>query len=216
MRRFLALALTPLLFLIPGDRTVLDPSLPPNIARYINDLERRIRNLENAAQLTNSSIKDGTLEVLDGSGNVRVRIGRQLDTTYGVQVFDTSGALVWRSETTTTAYVAPSAATASVTSGSFVSVAEYRAPFQFPTVLRGAFDVTVPGGSTAQLALYDASGIGSYVWTSAVLSTTGTVELPAGTAPDGTGDGWTKLQLHALRASGAGTITVNPRPLGMA
>ena len=89
----LALILLAIAILLVGD-TVLDPSLPPNIAAVLRDQDRRIRNLENSPNLTNSSIKDGTLAVLDSGGNTMVRLGK-VDSSYGIKVTTPTGAVVF-------------------------------------------------------------------------------------------------------------------------
>lgn len=67
------------------------PVLPDNLVNQIVDLERRIAALERTPQLTQTSIKDGTLTVLDAAGVVRVKIGKD-GTDYGVKVYDAAGA----------------------------------------------------------------------------------------------------------------------------
>lgn len=55
---------------------------PPNTdAQWKSDVERRLAALERSPQLTNASIKDGHLEVVDADGIVRAKFGR-LDVDY--------------------------------------------------------------------------------------------------------------------------------------
>ena len=67
------------------------PVLPKDLIDRIVDLERRLIALERTPQLTQTSIKDGTLTVLDAAGVVRVKIGKD-GTDYGVKVYDAAGA----------------------------------------------------------------------------------------------------------------------------
>lgn len=67
------------------------PVLPKDLIDRIVDLERRLVALERTPQLTQTSIKEGTLTVLDAAGIVRVKIGKD-GTDYGVKVYDAAGA----------------------------------------------------------------------------------------------------------------------------
>lgn len=68
-----------------------NPILPDDLLARIADLERRIRQLEATSRLAVSSIKEGTLQILDANGIVRVKIGKD-GTDYGVKVYDAAGA----------------------------------------------------------------------------------------------------------------------------
>ena len=64
------------------------------------DIERRLRNLESAPQLTQSSIQDGSVRVLDASSVERFKMGK-LDTgVYGVRGKDTAGAVIFEVNST--------------------------------------------------------------------------------------------------------------------
>lgn len=52
-----------------------DPAVPESLMTRISDLERRLRALERSPQLTSSSIRDGTLSILDGDGTTTVEVG---------------------------------------------------------------------------------------------------------------------------------------------
>lgn len=67
------------------------PVLPDDLIDRIVDLERRLIAVERSPQLTQTSIKEGALTVLDAAGVVRVRIGKD-GSDYGVKVYDAAGA----------------------------------------------------------------------------------------------------------------------------
>lgn len=76
--------------------------MPKSLEDVIAALERRIRILENTDRLTNASIRDGSLTVLDEDGEVTVRIGRLSEPgaslpRYGVRAYDVGngGAPAW-------------------------------------------------------------------------------------------------------------------------
>lgn len=62
----------------------LDPALPASLAAELNDLKRRIRNLESSPRLTNASIT-GRLRLYDELGRRRVELGDR------VTVYDEDG-----------------------------------------------------------------------------------------------------------------------------
>jgi hypothetical protein len=72
------------------------PILAETLLSIIHDLERRLRALETAPQLTSASIKDGALTIYDGSGRAIVVLGKQADGAYGMRVNDAGGAEVIR------------------------------------------------------------------------------------------------------------------------
>lgn len=65
--------------------------LPDDFFAWLADLDRRLVALERSPQLTKASIKDGSLDVYDATGILRVRIGKD-GTDYGVKVYDAAGA----------------------------------------------------------------------------------------------------------------------------
>jgi len=71
-----------------------DIPLPEDLSSYIRGLESRIRALETAPKLQNSSVADGTLTVRDAANLTRTQFGLLSDGTYGLGVLDTSGTLV--------------------------------------------------------------------------------------------------------------------------
>lgn len=60
---------------------------PADAVAIIRRLEARVARLEAARQLP-------TLDLRDGNGRVRVRLGRQVDGEWGIRVWDVTGALV--------------------------------------------------------------------------------------------------------------------------
>lgn len=68
-----------------------NPVLPEDFIAQMVDLDRRVRQLESTSRLAVSSIKEGSLQILDAAGVVRVKIGKD-GTDYGVKVYDAAGA----------------------------------------------------------------------------------------------------------------------------
>lgn len=75
----------------------MDPAVPPGLADYIAELERRIRNLERSPQFGSSSIDSGgtltvqgNVDILDSTGKLVVRIGKvdAVNNRYGVELYD--------------------------------------------------------------------------------------------------------------------------------
>lgn len=60
----------------------------------MREIEQRLRIIENAPKLQNSSVTNGTTTVLDGSGVTRTRFGLLSDGSYGLEVMNPSGQLV--------------------------------------------------------------------------------------------------------------------------
>ena len=71
-----------------------DVQLPENFGTWANEIERRLRAVETAPKLQNSSITNGTTTVLDSTGAVRTQFGLLQDGTYGIGVINNSGQLV--------------------------------------------------------------------------------------------------------------------------
>lgn len=66
---------------------------PDSIYKEIEDLKRRLRDLESSPQLSSSSVKEGSLKILDSSGNVVVTLGKLLNGNYGLQIVNGAGGL---------------------------------------------------------------------------------------------------------------------------
>lgn len=64
---------------------------PDTIGTMLHDLDRRLRALETSPRLTSASIKDGTLTVRDADDDVRLRIGRLPDGSYGMEQLNDDG-----------------------------------------------------------------------------------------------------------------------------
>lgn len=220
MKRYLLIVLA-LAIVLVGD-TVLDPSIPPNIAAIIRDQERRIRNLENSPQLTQASIKEGTLTVLDGSSNPAVQLGK-VDGSYGIKVTTPSGAVVY--EKLASGLTFPRQALAMTISGNVrpgTTSATYdelwRADFDSigPSV---SYDITAfanAGNMDLVILLYERttspytaltiSGIAANTQYSGTL-TLNSASFIAGTGTDPAGRHMT-LRVQAKRNSGASTVDV--------
>lgn len=63
-----------------------DIPLPEDLSTYIRSMESRIRALETAPRLQNSSVVDGVTTVNDTAGVVRTQFGLLSDGTYGLAV----------------------------------------------------------------------------------------------------------------------------------
>jgi hypothetical protein len=71
-----------------------DIPLPEDLSTYIRSMESRIRALETAPRLQNSSVVDGVTTVNDATGVVRTQFGLLSDGTYGLAVRNPAGFLV--------------------------------------------------------------------------------------------------------------------------
>jgi hypothetical protein len=71
-----------------------DIPLPEDLSTYIRGMESRIRALETAPRLQNSSVVDGVTTVNDATGVVRTQFGLLSDGTYGLAVRNPTGSLV--------------------------------------------------------------------------------------------------------------------------
>jgi hypothetical protein len=63
-----------------------DVPKPEDLGTYVADLERRIKILESAPKLQDSSVTNGTLTVKDASNVVKTQFGLLSDGTYGLAV----------------------------------------------------------------------------------------------------------------------------------
>lgn len=64
---------------------------PEDILDVVNDLRRRVRDLETARSATRTAINKGATTVVDDNGTVIVRIGLLSDNTYGIEVLRANG-----------------------------------------------------------------------------------------------------------------------------
>ncbi len=73
--------------------------LPARIERDLKDLERRIRIMERTDRLTNSSVKEGSLDVYDEDDSRRVIFGQLPDgENYGLATLDANGAVRFQAD----------------------------------------------------------------------------------------------------------------------
>lgn len=59
---------------------------PEDQGRILAEIERRLRTLEGSSPLTSASIQDGALRVVDAGLVEHVKIGKQADGTYGINI----------------------------------------------------------------------------------------------------------------------------------
>lgn len=71
--------------------TDVNAHLPSLMERDVEDLRRRLTIMERTNRLTNASITDGSLDVVDQDGNPRVELGKLADDHYGLAIFDEFG-----------------------------------------------------------------------------------------------------------------------------
>lgn len=76
----------------------MKPNQPDSIGTVLKDLLRRMKIVETSPQLTQASIKDGALRVLDADFDERVKVGRldadldgDTEDDYGFVIFDEAG-----------------------------------------------------------------------------------------------------------------------------
>lgn len=90
-RSFLGLAAA---FAALGGR-MIDPTSPDSLAARFAEMERRLAALERSPQLTNSSIKGGSVRILNAGGDAIAVVG-DTDVGQGVAVYDGAGVVVAR------------------------------------------------------------------------------------------------------------------------
>lgn len=73
----------------------LDAALPSSLKAILDDIRRRLANLERSPRLTSASIRGGNLRVLDDSGRVAVELGTQTGGA-GVRFFRPDGTEAFR------------------------------------------------------------------------------------------------------------------------
>lgn len=202
------------------------PSTPEaQLADKLRDLERRLAALEGgSAPLSSSSMRGGTMRYLDDDGEGELAVfgnfgAEGVDLFKGFFMRDSDQVTVMATRSDQKGLVKPilpgqfvlASMTEPITSGSF-GVAAYYTPMEvYHEVLRVVVFVDTPAATTAELRLVEAVSLRS---TSTATTTAGTTngiifewvhEVPKG---DG-GRFQAQFQLHARRASGAGTIQVH-------
>ena len=95
-----------------------DVPKPEDLGTYVADLERRIKILESAPKLQDSSVTNGTLTVKDASAVIKTQFGFLSDGTYGLAVRTPGDALV-NVNNTLFPVIASSSPTQNVTTTSF-------------------------------------------------------------------------------------------------
>lgn len=64
------------------------PPKPDTLPQNVADIEQRVRTLETAPRLQNSSVKDATIPFYDAGGNLRLRVGKLSEDSYGVEAIN--------------------------------------------------------------------------------------------------------------------------------
>jgi hypothetical protein len=73
---------------------VPDIQQPADLSSWMREIEQRLRAVESAPKMQNSSVTNGSTSVLDATGAVRTRFGLLSDGTYGLEVQNPTGSLV--------------------------------------------------------------------------------------------------------------------------
>lgn len=148
-----------------------DPALPQTLLTEISDLKRRLAALERSPQLKSSSIKGGTLRVLDASGNPILEAGEinidggtatsdglRISTPGGEPVLQVSAnrgltlpAVVYPWRTDPNSYTA-------ITSASWTTVYESRIENLHGDALRSDWVVTLDSGVSADVRVLITNG----------------------------------------------------------
>jgi hypothetical protein len=148
-----------------------DPALPQTLLTEITDLKRRLAALERSPQLKSSSIKGGTLRVLDASGNPILEAGEiSIDggtvTSDGLRISTPGGEPVLQVSAnrglTLPAVVypwrdSPNQATA-ITSAAWTTVYESRIESLHGDSLRSDWSVTLDSGVSADIRVQITTG----------------------------------------------------------
>jgi hypothetical protein len=198
-----------------------DPALPPNLARDLAEIRRRLKNVESANRLQSSSVRGGAMLVLDDDGNSIVYMGRLIGTNDGLQVDGDGGAtgmmhvssqIGWAQPyLMTSTFVRPTEAE-TVTSGSFVDAWLAKAEQNLSEHVRFTCAVATDAATTAEVRFTVA---GTPIGDTLVLAGSHSAYHEFA-APTGgvlfAGPYWMALQ--ARRTGGAGNVYVY-RPFGL-
>ncbi len=68
-----------------------ESSLPDTLLTRLDELERQMRDLNQSAQTQYSSIKDGSLRILNEAGETVIDIGKTSDTNFGIIIYSPEG-----------------------------------------------------------------------------------------------------------------------------
>ena len=148
-----------------------DPALPQSLITELSDLKRRLAALERSPQLKSSSIKGGTLKVLDSSWNSILEAGEigvdgDTTTSAGLTITTPGGEDVFRVTAdrglTLPSLVAPwidaPLTSTAVTSASWTTVYESRIENLSGDALRSDWQVTLDSGVSADVRVMITSG----------------------------------------------------------
>ncbi len=72
-----------------------ETSLPDTLLTRLDELERQMRDLNQSAQTQYSSIKEGSLSILDAAGNTVIQVGKFGTSEYGIVIFTSEGRRVF-------------------------------------------------------------------------------------------------------------------------
>jgi len=191
----------------------------------IEELERRLRNLESSPQAPRRSQRGGSFRLIPADGNPAqlLYFGDYEDgddvEQFGIAMYDKTGQIIWATSENQDGIMFPGDMSSwivptpqSITSATFVPIAEMALMPRSHSAIYATAAIIVPVGTTAEVRVGD--GISSY---------TSTITVPSG----GNGNvilnwkhpfgiGWDQPSASALlgwqvrRASGAGTITCYP------
>lgn len=197
-------------------------TINPTLAGIIRDIHRRLRLLEAAPQLQNSSLTGGTVTALNADGDRVAEFGALIGGNYGFAVNEAASLHTLMLVDDADGWSAPvwqhawrdASASVGVTSGSFTPVYRTRIPVTMSTVIL-----------TSVVTIQDAATTGELRLTIEGVTSTTAKTLPAGVQTDttfswehgqdlGLGGDLLSMIIEARRTAGAGTIHVfHPDPL---
>lgn len=208
----------------------VDPAMPPDLAREINDLKARLSKLERLSQLGQSSIDAGALRLLTSDKHVVLAAGNvdfdgtvgATTTGYGTFVYDGSDSLVFAAKSGQRGRIYPaqplpmhSATGQQITGSTFASIfeTEVLSPDGDVYQIQGA--VTTDASCTGEIRLtcgthhtsvisVPASTSAFYRWDWLHPGTTGLFDDRTGREQN------LFLQLEARRVTGTGTMRLFP------
>lgn len=67
------------------------PVRPERVLDKLQALERRLETLERTSRLVNASLTDGTVNIYDAAGTLRVYVGKLPSGLFGVRTYDAGG-----------------------------------------------------------------------------------------------------------------------------
>lgn len=198
-----------------------DPTNTPSLRQIFSEIERRLRALEGAPQLDNSSLRDGRITILNAAGTRVAEYGKAAGGGYGIAVNEAAslGTLLFVNDADGFFFPALEHAfvaaddKVTVTSGSFVTTHRAVIPNPMARVLRADIVATADVATTGELRVRLSTG-----------ETTATKALPAGAQTDcslrwahlrdigSNSTTFVTLEVQARRVSGAGNVFVYRPP----